>query len=99
VSSTNSFLTAFGTRRPGGSTGSTLSRCRGLSLVGTLILVGGSLGVTAAGKVTITTIHVWIGYAMTLSLLWLFVGAFFGNRYARWKAILPGGPGYVAALP
>ena len=33
---------------------------------------------------------------MTLNLR--FVWAFFGNRYARWKAILPGGPGYGTAL-
>jgi Ni/Fe-hydrogenase 1 B-type cytochrome subunit len=70
----------------------------GLILVGTLILVAGSLGVTPAGKVAIKTIHVWIGYVMTLNLLWRFVWAFYGNRYARWKAILPGGPGYLAGV-
>ena len=70
----------------------------GLILVGTLILFSGSLGVSPSGKVAIKTIHVWIGYAMVLNLLWRFVWAFLGNRYARWKAILPGGPGYLAAL-
>jgi Ni/Fe-hydrogenase 1 B-type cytochrome subunit len=70
----------------------------GLILVGTLILFSGSLGVSASGKVAIKTIHVWIGYAMVLNLVWRFVWAFLGNRYARWKAILPGGPGYLAAL-
>lgn len=65
----------------------------GLVLVGTLILVAGSLGISPARKVTIKTIHVWIGYVMTLNLLWRFVWAFFGNRCARWKAILSGGPG------
>ena len=34
---------------------------------------------------------------MALNLLWRFVWAFFGNRYARWRAILPGGPGFIAA--
>ena len=34
---------------------------------------------------------------LIVNLLWRFVWAFFGNRYARWKAILPGGPGYIAA--
>jgi Ni/Fe-hydrogenase 1 B-type cytochrome subunit len=70
----------------------------GLILVGTLILFSGSLGVSPSGKVAIKTIHVWIGYAMVLNLLWRFVWAFLGNRYARWKAILPGGPGYLAAV-
>ena len=69
----------------------------GLILVGTLILFDNSLGMSAAGKVMAKTIHVWIGYLMVVNLLWRFVWAFFGNRYARWKAILPGGPGYVAA--
>jgi Ni/Fe-hydrogenase 1 B-type cytochrome subunit len=70
----------------------------GLILVGTLILFAGDLGMSGAGRVTVKTIHVWIGYAMTLNLLWRFVWAFFGNRYARWRAILPGGAGYIAAL-
>jgi Ni/Fe-hydrogenase 1 B-type cytochrome subunit len=29
---------------------------------------------------------------------WRFVWAFLGNRYARWRAILPGGPGYLRGL-
>ncbi len=70
----------------------------GLILVGILILFAGSLGVSAAGRVTIKTIHVWLGYVMTLNLLWRFVWAFFGNQYARWRAVLPGGPGYWRAL-
>ncbi len=74
-----------------------LSRCW-VILVGILILFAGSLGVSPAGRVTIKAIHVWFGYAMTLNLLWRFVWAFLGNKYARWKAILPGGPGYLAAL-
>jgi Ni/Fe-hydrogenase 1 B-type cytochrome subunit len=48
--------------------------------------------------VTIKATHVWIGYAMSLNLLWRFVCAFVGNKYSRWKAILSGGPGYLAAL-
>ena len=70
----------------------------GLILVGTLILFAGSLGVSAVGRVTIKTIHVWLGYVMTLNLLWRFVWAFFGNQYARWRAILPGGAGYLRGL-
>ena len=70
----------------------------GLILIGLLILFAGSLGIAAEGRVTVKTIHVWIGYVMTINLLWRFVWAFFGNRYARWRAILPGGPGYVTAL-
>ena len=35
---------------------------------------------------------------MALNLLWRFVWAFFGNRYARWRAIFPGGKGYLHSL-
>ena len=70
----------------------------GLMLVGILILFSGSLGVSPAGRVTVKTIHVWLGYVMTLNLMWRFVWAFLGNRYARWRAVLPGGPGFPRAL-
>jgi Ni/Fe-hydrogenase 1 B-type cytochrome subunit len=70
----------------------------GLMLVGILILFSGSLGISAAGRVTVKTIHVWLGYVMTLNLMWRFVWAFLGNRYARWRAVLPGGPGFPRAL-
>jgi cytochrome b len=48
--------------------------------------------------VTVKTIHVWLGYVMTLNLVWRFAWAFLGNRYARWRAVLPGGPGFPRAL-
>ena len=70
----------------------------GLILVGILIMFAGSLGISPTGRVTVKTIHVWIGYVMILNLLWRFVWAFRGNRYARWRAILPGGKGYARAL-
>ena len=70
----------------------------GLMLVGILILFSGSLGISPAGRVTVKTIHVWLGYVMTLNLVWRFAWAFLGNRYARWRAILPGGPGFPRAL-
>ena len=70
----------------------------GLMLVGILILFSGSLGISPAGRVTVKTIHVWLGYVMTLNLVWRFAWAFLGNRYARWRAVLPGGPGFPRAL-
>jgi cytochrome b len=35
---------------------------------------------------------------MIINLIWRFVWAFLGNRYARWRAILPYGAGYWGAL-
>jgi len=69
-----------------------------LAGVGLVILNAGDLGVHNAGKVTLKTVHAWIGYVFALNLLWRIVWAFWGNRYARWRSILPGGKGYVQAL-
>lgn len=69
-----------------------------LATAGFVIVNAGDLGVSNAGKVTLKTVHVWIGYVFTLNLLWRIVWAFFGNRYARWRAFLPGGKKYFHAL-
>ena len=69
-----------------------------LAVVGTVILNAGDLGVNNAGKVTLKTVHTWIGYVFVLNLLWRIVWAFWGNRYARWRSILPGGRGYFQAI-
>ncbi|HSG89307.1 MAG TPA: cytochrome b/b6 domain-containing protein [Pseudomonadales bacterium] len=70
----------------------------GLIGLGLVILNAGSLGATNDGKILLKTVHVWVGYAFTLNLLWRYVWAFRGNRHARFGAILPGGTGYGAAL-
>jgi len=69
-----------------------------LAVVGYVILHAGDLGIGNAGKVTLKTVHSLIGYVFALNLIWRIVWAFFGNRYARWRAILPGGPGYLHAM-
>jgi Ni/Fe-hydrogenase 1 B-type cytochrome subunit len=70
----------------------------GLAAVGFVILNAGDLGVTNDGKVSLKTIHVWIGYVFALNLLWRLVWGFFGNDYARWRSVLPGGKGYFRAV-
>ncbi|WP_442499209.1 cytochrome b/b6 domain-containing protein [Methylobacter sp. sgz302048] len=69
-----------------------------LAAVGLVILNAGDLGVHNAGKVTLKTVHAWVGYLFALNLLWRIVWGFWGNRYARWRSILPGGRGYFGAL-
>lgn len=69
-----------------------------LMVVGFAILKSGSLELSNAAKITLKTIHAWVGYVFALNLIWRFVWAFFGNRYARWRAILPGGKGYPKAF-
>jgi Ni/Fe-hydrogenase 1 B-type cytochrome subunit len=53
---------------------------------------------STAGKVTLKKIHIWIGYFLILNLLWRIAWAFLGNRYAKWRSVLPGGKGYLHAL-
>lgn len=71
-----------------------------LSLVGLglAILNGSALGLSNDGKVLLKKLHVWVGYIFFLNLLWRFLWGFLGNRYARWRAVLPGGRGYWRAL-
>lgn len=70
----------------------------GLAAIGTAILNDKALGVSDDGKILLKTVHVLIGYVFAVNLFWRFVWAFFGNRHARWSAILPGGRGYGEAL-
>lgn len=66
-----------------------------LIVIGVVILNGTALGVSSEGKVTLKILHAWTGYVFALNLLWRFVWGFVGGKYARWKAILPGGKGYI----
>lgn len=70
----------------------------GLVIVGYLILNGRALEIPRAGSLTLKTIHTWIGYVFAVNLLVRIVWAFVGNRYARWRSILPGGRGYFSSL-
>lgn len=69
-----------------------------LMAVGLVILNGDALGLSNDGKISLKQVHVLIGYIFVLNLLWRFIWAFLGNRYARWHAILPGGKGFVQAV-
>jgi Ni/Fe-hydrogenase b-type cytochrome subunit len=70
----------------------------GLIGSGIVILNDDALGLSASGKVLLKSVHASFGYVMAANLVWRFIWAFFGNRYARWRGILPGGPGYLTAL-
>src|SRR5512140_2385883 len=60
----------------------------GLIATGLVILNDGVLGLSASGKILLKSVHVSLGYVMAVNLLWRFVWAFFGNRYARWRSVL-----------
>lgn len=64
-----------------------------LAAVGTVILNADSLGIPSdPGMVTLKTVHVYAGYVFVLNLLWRLVWACIGGPFARWRALLPGGP-------
>ena len=69
-----------------------------LAVVGYLILNAKNLEIPNSGKADLKEVHTWIGYVFVANLLWRIVWAFLGNRYAQWRAMLPGGPGYLHAL-
>jgi Ni/Fe-hydrogenase 1 B-type cytochrome subunit len=70
----------------------------GLIAVGVAILNDEALGLGNDAKLLLKTVHVWIGYVFALNLLWRLVWAFIGGPNARWRAILPGGRGYLAEV-
>lgn len=69
-----------------------------LVALGLAILNDKALGVSNDGKIILKIVHVWIGYAFALNLLWRFVWAFIGSPHSRWRAILPGGQHYASDL-
>ncbi len=70
----------------------------GLIAVGVAILNDKALGVTNEGKILLKSVHASIGYVFALNLLWRLVWAFIGGPRARWRAILPGGRGYLGEV-
>ena len=66
----------------------------GLVSVGVVILNHKILGVSTDGKILLKTVHVYIGYIFVLNLVWRIIWGFIGNRFSRWKAVLPIGKGY-----
>ncbi|HLF10816.1 MAG TPA: cytochrome b/b6 domain-containing protein [Gammaproteobacteria bacterium] len=64
-----------------------------LAVIGTVMLNADRIGIPDdPGMVALKTVHVYVGYVFVLNLLWRFVWAFIGGPFARWRALLPGGP-------
>jgi hypothetical protein len=69
-----------------------------LAVLALIVLNDDALGLSASGKILAKTVHVSFGYVMAANLVFRFVWAFLGNRYTRWRGIVPGGAGYLTAL-
>jgi Ni/Fe-hydrogenase 1 B-type cytochrome subunit len=65
-----------------------------LLVLGVAMLTGRWFGVGDEGRHQLQSIHMAVGAALTLNLLWRCYWAFRGSRSAQWRAILPGSPGY-----
>lgn len=70
-----------------------------LAAIGTVILAADALAIPDdPGMIALKTVHVYVGYVFVLNLAWRLIWAFFGSRYARWRALLPGGRGFARQL-
>jgi len=67
----------------------------GLIFLGLMLLNNKSFGVSDEGKILLKTLHAYFGYVFVLNLIWRLVWGFLGNRFSRWRAILPFRKGYI----
>jgi Ni/Fe-hydrogenase 1 B-type cytochrome subunit len=69
-----------------------------LLILGAAMLTGPWFGVGDEGRQQLQAIHTALGTALALNLLWRAYWAFHGNRFAQWRAVVPGGSRYWKAL-
>jgi len=67
----------------------------GLMCLGLILLNNKSFGVSAEGKILLKTLHAYFGYVFVINLTWRLIWGFVGNKFSRWKAILPFRKGYI----
>jgi len=65
-----------------------------LLALGLALMFDKAFGVSDDGKVLLKAVHIWVGYVFVINLAIRLIWAFFGNRFARWKAMLPFGKVY-----
>ena len=69
-----------------------------LIFVALMMMYKKELGITGLpAKVSLKELHVTIGYVFVINLGWRLLWGFFGNRFARWRNILPG-RGFIGTL-
>lgn len=67
----------------------------GLICLGLILLNNKSFGVSDDGKILLKTLHAYFGYVLVINLAWRIVWGFVGNKYSRWRAVLPFTKGYI----
>lgn len=67
--------------------------------IGIVILNADAMGIPSdPGMVILKTTHVYAGYIFVINLVWRLVWGFIGGPFARWRTLLPGGPGFGRQL-
>ncbi len=62
-----------------------------LIFIALIMMYKNELGIAGMdAKIALKEIHVTVGYIFVLNLFWRLVWGFAGNKYARWRNILPG---------
>ena len=70
-----------------------------LAAIGVVILNADALGIPDdPGMVALKTTHVYVGYIFVFNLAWRLLWGFVGGPFARWRALLPGGPEFGRRL-
>jgi cytochrome b len=67
----------------------------GLICLGLILLNNKSFGVSADGKILLKTLHAYFGYVFVINLTWRLIWGFVGNKFSRWKSILPFRKGFI----
>lgn len=67
-----------------------------LTTFGLLLMFSDTFDISNDGKVILKTLHFYVGYVFVISLIWRLVWAFLGNRFSRWRNMLPIGKVYKA---
>lgn len=62
-----------------------------LSIIGLIMLNKGGIGISGKeAGIGLKVLHVSVGYVFASNLIFRIIWGFAGNRYARWKTLLPG---------
>jgi Ni/Fe-hydrogenase 1 B-type cytochrome subunit len=70
-----------------------------LAGIGIVILNADALSIPGdPGEIALKTVHVYVGYVFIANLAWRLAWGFIGGRYARWRALLPGGADFGRRL-
>lgn len=69
-----------------------------LIMFGLMILNHNAIGIDGTEEIILKKLHASVGYVFVTNLIWRYIWGFIGNHYARWKAVLPIGKGFIASL-